>query len=144
MGTGVMGRVTIEATVENLKDLWAVEQGFIPPEQVRRIILSDALVDTGATHLGLPLRLITELGLSAGQTRRLRTAAGIVEGTFYNAVRLTIQGRDCVADVLGLPDDAPPLIGQVPLELLDFVVDPKNQRLIGNPEHGGEWMADLY
>ena len=36
------------------------------------------------------------------------------------------------------------LVGQVPLELLDFVVDPCNQRLIGNPAHGGEHIFELF
>jgi len=27
--------------------------------------------------------------------------------------------------------------------LLDFVVDPIGQRLVGNPDHGGEHMMDL-
>jgi len=36
------------------------------------------------------------------------------------------------------------LIGVIPLEILDFVVDPKRQRLIGNPEHGGEQMFDMF
>jgi hypothetical protein len=36
------------------------------------------------------------------------------------------------------------LIGQTPLELLDFVVDPIGQRLIGNPDHGGEQMIDVF
>jgi hypothetical protein len=36
------------------------------------------------------------------------------------------------------------LIGQVPLELLDFVVDPRAQKLIGNPAHGGEQMLEMY
>jgi hypothetical protein len=36
------------------------------------------------------------------------------------------------------------LIGQVPLELLDFVVDPRGQKLIGNPEHGGEQMIEIF
>jgi hypothetical protein len=36
------------------------------------------------------------------------------------------------------------MIGQVPLELLDFVVDPVGQRLIGNPEHGGKHMMDMF
>jgi hypothetical protein len=46
--------------------------------------------------------------------------------------------------VTEIPDDCPVLIGQVPLELLDFVVDPKGQRLIGNPAHGGEHMIEIY
>lgn len=57
---------------------------------------------------------------------------------------MTIQGRDCPCDVVEVPDDCPVLVGQVPLELMDFVVDPVNQRLIGNPAHGGEQIVDLY
>jgi hypothetical protein len=48
-----------------------------------------------------------------------------------------------VTDVSEIPNSCPALIGQIPLELLDFVVDPKGQRLIGNPDHGGEEMIDL-
>lgn len=47
-------------------------------------------------------------------------------------------------DVAELPDSRPVLIGQLPLEGLDFVVDPLGQRLIGNPAHGGEHMIELY
>ena len=42
------------------------------------------------------------------------------------------------------PDGVPVLIGQIPLEILDFVVDPKQQRIIGNPAHGGEWVIEAY
>ena len=62
----------------------------------------------------------------------------------YEPVALTVQGRDCVVEVAELPDDCPVLIGQVPLELLDFVVDPAGRRLIGNPDHGGEHMMDMF
>ena len=41
-------------------------------------------------------------------------------------------------------DDCPVMIGQIPLEGLDFVVDRIGQRLIGNPEHGGEHMIDAF
>jgi hypothetical protein len=43
-----------------------------------------------------------------------------------------------------VPEDCPVLIGQVPLELLDLVVDPAGQQLIGNPAHGGEQVLELY
>ena len=54
------------------------------------------------------------------------------------------MGRDCVTEVVQLPDDRPVLVGQIPLEMLDFVVDVPNHRLIGNPEHGGEHLIDLF
>ena len=43
-----------------------------------------------------------------------------------------------------VPDDVPVLIGQLPLENLDFVVDLQGRSLIGNPAHGGEQMYELY
>ena len=47
-------------------------------------------------------------------------------------------------DVLEVPDGTPVLIGQLPLEHLDFVEDPRSRSLIGNPEHGGEPIYELY
>jgi hypothetical protein len=46
--------------------------------------------------------------------------------------------------VTALIENNEELIGFIPLELLDFVVDTKKQQLIGNPDHGGEFMIDLY
>lgn len=73
----------------------------------------------------------------------MRTVAGIVETSIYSAARLTVQGRQFTGDVAAIPDAYPVLIGQIPLEGLDFVVDPIGQRLLGNPEHGGEHMIDI-
>ncbi len=139
-----MGRVTVAAKIENVGELYMVQKGLLPPEQVRRIEVSDAVVDTGASTLSMPRRLIEELGLVPFRSRVARTATGLATFQVYGGARLTIQGRECNADVIELPDDSPVLIGQVPLELLDFVVDPKRQCLIGNPEHGGEHMMDMY
>ena len=36
------------------------------------------------------------------------------------------------------------MIGQLPLESLDLVVNPQSRRLTGNPAHGGEHMVELY
>ena len=144
METATMGRVLTEATMENLKDLWAVEQGLRTTDQARRITIADALVDTGATLLSLPTSVIRQLGLAQTSTKRVTTSAGITQAGLFEAVRLTIQGRSCTMDVLEVPDGVPVLIGQLPLEHLDLVVDPRNRQLIGNPAHGGEHMYELY
>ena len=144
METAEMGKVLVVARVENLEDLFRAKRQLIAAEDVRSVEVTDALVDTGATGLSLPKRMIAQLGLEPLRTRHARTSAGPVRVQVYGTVRLTIQGRDCPSEVTELPDDCPMLIGQVPLELLDFVVDPVNQRLIGNPEHGGEHIIELY
>jgi len=139
-----MGRVLTEAKIENMKDLWAAESGMLMPEQVRRLSLTDALVDTGATLLSMPTRLIAQLGLKRVGTKRVVASTGQTETGIYEAVRLTIQDRSCTMDVVEVPDAVPVLIGQIPLEHLDFVVDLRNRKLIGNPAHGGEHMYEMY
>ena len=139
-----MGRVVVEAKIENFTDLAFADQGVMPEEDVRSVIVSDALIDTGATMVSLPGDMIRKLGLKKVRTRRMNTAGGPVEADHYSAIRLTVQERDCVIDVMELPEGVPPLIGQVPLELLDFVVNPADRTLIGNPRHDGEWVYEAY
>lgn len=139
-----MGKVVVPAVIENLEDLWKAEGGELDRDEVRRIEVIDALVDTGAMMLSMPKRLIAQLGLRPFRKRTVRTVGGIVEITLFSGARLTIQGREFNGDVAEIPDDCPVLIGQIPLEGLDFVVDPIHQRLIGNPEHGGEHMIDMF
>ena len=144
MESQTMGRVLTEANIENIEDLWAVKRGLLAPEQARRITVADALVDTGATLLSLPTRLIQQLGLTQTATKRVTSSTGLAEAAMYEAVRLTIQGRACTMDVMEVPDSVPVLIGQIPLEHLDLVVDLRNRALIGNPAHGGEHIYELY
>jgi predicted aspartyl protease len=144
METETMGRVLTEATIENMSDLYGADSGHLPVEKVRKIVVPDALVDTGATMLSLPTRMIRQLGLTKRWTRRVTTSQGVVNADVYSTVRLTIKGRECPMDVIEVPDEVPVLIGQIPLEYLDFVVDPQSRTLIGNPAHGGEQMYELY
>jgi predicted aspartyl protease len=143
METKMMGKVLVGAKVENVVDLYLAKKGAILDEDVRRVEITEALVDTGATILSMPGKLIRQLGLDPLRTRQARTTAGIVSINVFGAARLTLQGRDCTVDVTEVPNDCPILIGQVPLEFLVFIVDPKN-RLVGNPKHGGEQMLEMY
>jgi predicted aspartyl protease len=139
-----MGRVLVQATVENMEDLWAAKRGLIPHDRVRRVTIHDALVDTGATLLSLPSRMVSELGLTRTSVKRVTCSLGIGEAAVYEAVRLTILGRSCTMDVMEVPDHVPALIGQLPLEHLDLVVDLRDRKLIPNPAHGGEHVYELY
>lgn len=137
-----MGKVIVTAKLENLHDLLEVQAGKSIADKVRSVEVTDAMVDTGANMLGMSKRQIEQLGLLPFRIRSVRTTAGIVPLMIYQSVRVTIQGRDCNCDVMELPEDCPVVIGQIPLEQLDFVIDPMKQRLIGNPEHGGQHMLD--
>ncbi|MHB1422500.1 MAG: clan AA aspartic protease [Gemmataceae bacterium] len=144
MEISTMGKVLVPAKIENLNDLFLVEQGNLAPDQVRRIEVIDALVDTGTMPLMLPRRVVEQLGLQRYRTRRAKTSGGMTDIPICGMVLLTVQGRECRLEIGEIPDECPVLIGQVPLELLDFIVDPIHQRLIGNPDHGGEHMIEWY
>ena len=139
-----MRRVTTPALIENLEDLWMADRGLQTAESVRRVQVEDALVDTGAMILSLPTNVIQQLGLKSTGQKRTMTAGGPRLASVFQAVRLHVQDRDCIVEVLEVPDAVPVLIGQVPLEILDFVVDIPNRRLIGNPAHGGQQMFEQY
>ena len=58
-----MGRVVVSAVIESIEDLYRVLRGEVGAPPIRRIEVTDALVDTGATALSLPRRFIAQLGL---------------------------------------------------------------------------------
>jgi predicted aspartyl protease len=138
-----MGRVLTSALIENLEDRWAAKRGLIGEDAIRRIEVEDALVDSVATLLSIPTKYIQLLGLEKTSTKRVTSSTGGGEANLYSAVRLTIQGRSCTMDVMEVPDGVPVLIGQLPLEHLDFVIDMRQHALIGNPAHGGEHVYEL-
>jgi hypothetical protein len=88
--------------------------------------------------------MIRQLGLRRFCDKQVKSTQGIGSVTVYEAVRLTIHDRFCTADVMEVPDDVPALIGQIPLEMLDLVVDLQARKHIGNPAHNGEPILELF
>ena len=143
METAEMGRVLTEATIYNVNDLTEAKFGRLPADRVRKVQVSDALVDTGATTLGLPKGLLDQLGLTKEYEKRAMTAGGVVTVNVYDAARVDIMGRLATVDPIEVPEGSPVLIGQIPLEQMDWVVDLQARRLVGNPAHGGEQILEL-
>ena len=135
-------RHTTQIELENQYDLVAVKLGVMSPEDVRRLTVTDALVDTGATGLCLPIPLIEQLGLTPIEMRRARAATGIVDRMLYSEVQFTILERTSTIQVTDLPEGSPVLIGHMVLEHLDLCVDIK-KGLIYNPAHDGEWIIEI-
>ena len=109
-----------------------------------RTIEVEALVDTGATRLYLKPSVIRALGLEKVDTLVSQTTNGPKRRAVYESVRLEVQGRYGDFNVVDIGENVPNLLGQIPLEYLDFVVDSKNRKLIPNPEHGDKQMSEEY
>jgi clan AA aspartic protease len=134
----------VSVVIENQFDLYEVSQGRRKPDEVRRLEIPDALVDTGAKMLSLPKRMIDSLGLQFLQERQVITTAGSTRAATYGVVKLSVMGREAPLDVAALPDERSVLIGYIPLGQLDLVVDPTSQRLIGDSFHEGENLIAMF
>jgi predicted aspartyl protease len=55
--------------------------------------------------------------------------------TYMTSLHISILGRDMSSDALASPVGTTPLIGQIPLEALDLVVDPRSRDLRTKPAH---------
>ena len=137
-----MGKVMVKIKLTNLKDVFLKTAGARKAKA--REVEVEALVDTGATRLYLKPTVIKKLGLERTDTVRSRTTNSDVIRNKYEPVRLELMGRHEDFNVIEVPEDVPNLLGQVPLEVLDFVVDSRGQRLVPNPAHGGEQMTEEY
>ncbi len=138
-----MGKVVTRIKVANWDDLALLANGARTEKP--RALETDAVVDTGAVKFYLKSSIIRELGLRPVGEVKTRTMSNRSEArTVFSPVALEIQGRTGRFDVVEIPDALPNIVGQIPLEDLDWVVDCKNQKLIPNPEHKNGELADEF
>jgi clan AA aspartic protease len=138
-----MGRVMTKIRLTNSADLENRDAGVLAPEQVRTLEL-EALVDTGATTLAIPQDVADALGLVERRKRRVRLADGTI-AEFPVVLNLVVEilGRDTVCEAFVLPAGTTALLGQIPLEALDLVVDPSSHEVRVNPASPDAPLLDL-
>jgi len=137
-----MGKVTVRVKLTNYGDLFLRSHRL--SNRRPRSVQVEALVDTGATRLYLKPSVIRRLGLQKTDVVRSQTTNGEALRIKYEPVQLELMGRRENFDVIEVPESVPNLLGQVPLEVLDLVVDSRRQKLIPNPAHGGEQMTEEF
>jgi len=124
-----MGRVTIELTVTNRADEIRAEDGTIKADDIRKVTLTDVLVDMGAMTLSLPTDIIKQLGLAPLKRVLAATAAGYQHATVYQDAKISLLGREGVFQCLELPGGDHPLLGVIPMEELGVEIDLQKQEL---------------
>jgi predicted aspartyl protease len=129
-----MGKVTVQIKLTNWGDIELVALGA--RKKAPRTVVSEALIDTGATKFHLKPSVITALGLrQIGEGASHTMSNRMEKRRVFSPVELEIQGRTGQFTVIEIPEALPNIVGQIPLEDLDWVVDPKGRKLIANPEH---------
>jgi predicted aspartyl protease len=138
-----MRKVTIQIKLQNWGDLELLATG--KRKRPARLAEVEALVDTGAVKLYLQREVTERLGLRPIGSVQSRTMSNRKETRrIFSPIDLEIQGRSGQFSVIEIPNNLPNLVGQIPLEDLDLVVDSQGRKLIPNPEHKNGVMYDEF
>ena len=131
----IMGLVYAEIELFNYADEALCEDGYLPKEKVRNMTIN-AMADSGAIRLSINETIKKELGLRVRQQLDITLADGTKRKLdVAGPLRIRFKERDCITDAFVLPGDEEPLIGTVPMELMDLVVIPTENKLAYNPKH---------
>ena len=130
-----MGMVYAEIELINGRDLIKAEDGELPEGRVRRIAVR-VLADSGCATLAINETIRAQLGLKRRERRTMQMAdESVVTLDIVGPVEIRFENRRTSLDAVVLPGDAEPLLGAMPMQDMDVLVDPQRHRLIVNPEH---------
>ena len=102
-------------------------------EPTLRAIEVEALVDTGATTLCVPEHVAVQLKLTEIEQREVTTADGKSHLVSYvGPLQVKFENRTCFTGALVIGDSV--LMGAVPMEDMDLVVHPSEQKVTVNPK----------
>lgn len=103
-----------------------------PRDSALKAVRVNALVDTGAITLCIPEHLVIQLDLGELEKREVTTAEGKQRLVPYvGPIQIEFQNRHCFTGALVLGDGV--LMGAIPLEDMDLVVNPRLQQVTVNP-----------
>ena len=131
-----MGIVHAEITLKNSWDVGNAENGLIKEQEIRQTTIT-AMVDTGAGTLVINEELRERLGLRIKGSRWATFANNEREKCeVTEPVEIHWKNRLTAVHALVVPDSGKVLLGAIPLEDMDLMVDPVRQMLVG--AHGDE------
>ena len=88
------------------------------------------IVDTGASFVIVPRRILTEMGVAQDETALFRLADGSVHKLAVGEVLLDLMGRTKTVQVVFGTAPRKILLGAMALEAFGLAADAKNRRLI--------------
>ena len=126
-----MSTVRAEITLKNAVDVGAVKRGYITDAQVRSLTV-DALADTGAWTLVINEDICQKLGLELkGTTPGVLGDGSSVVCRITDGVEVHWKDRDTVCPALVVPGADEVLIGALPMEGLDVMIHPREEKIVG-------------
>ena len=130
-----MGLTYADIELFNYADETLNEDGYLPKEKIRKVTIK-VMADSGAIRLAINETIKQQLGLRVRQQLNISLPDGTKRTLdVAGPIRLKFKDRDCITDAFVLPGNEEPLLGAVPMELMDLVIIPAENKLVYNPLH---------
>ena len=136
-----MGTVHAEITLKNAADQAGIREGRLKEHELRSVTVT-VVIDTGAATLVINEELCQKLGLGITEERSVKLAnGGRAPCKLTEPVEVCWKDRhwSCPAVVLSGAESV--LLGAIPLEGMDLMINPKTQELVGVHGDVVEYMA---
>jgi clan AA aspartic protease len=138
----LMGQVLTEITLVNVEDEGLLRHGYISIDKVRKATVQ-AIVDTVAMALVITEELFQQLGLTQVKEKIAHLADGReLPCIMTSPVTIYWKDRQTTGEAMFIPGAKSVLLGAIPLEAMDLLVDPKRNELIH--AHGDKDMCMAY
>jgi clan AA aspartic protease len=137
-----MYEVHTEITLKNGGDVEVAQRGLMKESEIRQVTVN-AVVDTGAWTLVIDEETRAKLGFEPKGADWVSLADGASSPCgVVGPVEVIWKNRRLNCDALVLPHATEILLGAIPLEGLDIVVDPRFGEVVGR--HGDQPLHRLY
>jgi clan AA aspartic protease len=129
-----MGHVYADIVLLNTFDVGMARRGLLPNENVRKMEVN-AMVDSGAMTLTINEKIAEQLGLEVKKQVDVTLADGSHRKCDYvGPVDIHFENRFAGCHALVVPGADEILLGVIPLEEMDVMIDPVSQKLVVHPD----------
>ena len=137
-----MGTFKEEITLENIVDRGLANRGYIKETEIRTLTVQ-AMPDTGAWTLVINEDVREKLGLTIQGSSVSTLADGKTSNyPITESVKIQWKDRNIELPAVVVAETKEVLLGAMPLEGMDLIVDPVHKRLAG--AHGDQPLHVLY
>lgn len=126
-----MGLTYIDITIRNGGDVFNMKSGNIAESGIRQTTVR-ALADTGAITLVMGEQMRRQLGLIVWESRSVTLGGGRRErAEMAGPVEVQWKDRSTFCDAYIVAEDSEVLLGAIPLEGMDLLVNPVTREVAG-------------
>jgi clan AA aspartic protease len=118
----------------NAGEIYAANMGYIDEDQVKKL-KAKLLVDSGAYMLAINENAKIQLNLPKVDEQIGELANGTLQKMdVVGPVEVRFKNRSTTCRAVVLPGDSGMLLGAIPMEDMDLIIDPRKKTLSVNPE----------